>query len=244
MRAELPTNGGRRTRRPAPPSISTSATLPAVRPAPALVAARALATLAAALTPLFVELPVLGELRGAQHALELLLGLLAHRPHPLEALAACRVVAALLAAVLSTAGAELLHLLLLLLQDAADLRGLVGAELEPLRELVNSVLAHARYGAVVPIVAVTVLNGVAEEVFFRGALFAAIGRRHAVIISTVIYAAATAATGNLMLVFAAFLLGLVLGLQRRASGGILAPILTHVTWSTTMVFALPALIRR
>jgi membrane protease YdiL (CAAX protease family) len=121
---------------------------------------------------------------------------------------------------------------------------LVVRELPPLRELVNSVLAHARYGAIVPIVAVTLLNGVAEEVFFRGALFAAIGRRHAVLISTVIYAAATLATGNLMLVFAAFLLGLVLALQRRASGGILAPILTHVTWSTTMLFALPALIHQ
>ena len=121
---------------------------------------------------------------------------------------------------------------------------LVVRELPPLRELLNSVLAHARYGAIVPIVAVTLLNGVAEEVFFRGALFAAIGRRHAVLISTVIYAAATVATGNLMLVFAAFLLGLVLALQRRASGGILAPILTHITWSTTMVFALPALIRQ
>ncbi len=121
---------------------------------------------------------------------------------------------------------------------------LVVRELQPLRELVNSVLAHARYGALVPIVAVTLLNGVAEEVFFRGALFSAIGRRHAVLISTAIYAAATVATGNLMLVFAAFLLGLVLGLQRRASGGILAPILTHITWSTTMVFALPALIRQ
>ena len=121
---------------------------------------------------------------------------------------------------------------------------LVVRELPPLRELVNSVLAHARYGAIVPIVAVTLLNGVAEEVFFRGALFAAIGRRHAVLVSTVIYAAATVATGNLMLVFAAFLLGLVLALQRRASGGILAPILTHITWSTTMVFALPALIRQ
>jgi len=121
---------------------------------------------------------------------------------------------------------------------------LVVRELAPLRELVNSVLAHARYGAIVPIVAVTLLNGVAEEVFFRGALFAAIGRRHAVLVSTVIYAAATVATGNLMLVFAAFLLGLVLGLQRRASGGILAPILTHVTWSTTMVLALPALIHQ
>jgi len=121
---------------------------------------------------------------------------------------------------------------------------LVVREIAPLRDLVNSVLAHARYGAVVPIVAVTLLNGVAEEVFFRGALFAAIGRRYAVPVSTVIYAVATVATGNLMLVFAAFLLGLVLGLQRRASGGILAPILTHLTWSTTMLFALPALISR
>ncbi|MBL7255897.1 CPBP family intramembrane glutamic endopeptidase [Paractinoplanes lichenicola] len=121
---------------------------------------------------------------------------------------------------------------------------LIVRELPALRELVNSVLAHARYGAIVPIVAITLLNGVAEEVFFRGALFAAIGRRHAVLLSTVIYAAATVATGNLMLVFAAFLLGLVLGLQRRASGGILAPILTHITWSTTMLFALPALIHQ
>jgi membrane protease YdiL (CAAX protease family) len=119
---------------------------------------------------------------------------------------------------------------------------LVVRELPPLRDLVNDVLAHARSGAVLPIVAVTVLNGVAEEVFFRGALFAAIGRSHAVLISTGVYAAATIATGNPMLVFAAALLGLVLGLQRRASGGILAPILTHITWSTTMLFALPALI--
>ena len=57
-----------------------------------------------------------------------------------------------------------------------------------------------------------------------------------------VYAAATVTTGTAMLVFAALLLGLVLGLQRRASGVILAPILTHITWSTTMVFALPALI--
>ena len=52
------------------------------------------------------------------------------------------------------------------------------------------------------------------------------------------------ATANPMLVFAALLLGFVLALQRRASGGILAPILTHITWSATMLFALPALIHR
>jgi membrane protease YdiL (CAAX protease family) len=81
-------------------------------------------------------------------------------------------------------------------------------------------------------------------VFFRGGLFAAIGRRHAVVISTVIYAVATVATGNPMLVFAALALGFVLGLQRRASGGILAPIITHVTWSTVMLFVLPPLFAR
>jgi membrane protease YdiL (CAAX protease family) len=44
-----------------------------------------------------------------------------------------------------------------------------------------------------------------------------------------------------MLGFAAVVLGAVVGLQRRASGGILAPILTHVTWSLSMLFALPVL---
>jgi membrane protease YdiL (CAAX protease family) len=44
-----------------------------------------------------------------------------------------------------------------------------------------------------------------------------------------------------MLVFAALTLGVVFGLQRRASGGILAPMITHVTWSMIMLFALPPL---
>ncbi len=61
------------------------------------------------------------------------------------------------------------------------------------------------------------------------------------LISTVIYAAATLATGNPMLVFAALTLGVVLALQRRASGGILGPIITHVTWSMMMLFLLPPL---
>ncbi|MER7281626.1 type II CAAX endopeptidase family protein [Dactylosporangium sp. NPDC000244] len=119
---------------------------------------------------------------------------------------------------------------------------LVVAHIPPLRAFTGEVLDHARYGAIVPITAVTLLNGLAEEVFFRGALFAAIGRRHPVLISTVVYALATIATANPMLVFAAAVLGTVLGLQRRASGGILAPILTHVTWSTVMLFALPPLL--
>lgn len=118
---------------------------------------------------------------------------------------------------------------------------LVVRQIPPLRDYTETVLAHARQGSVPLLVLITLLNGVAEEIFFRGALFAAIGRRYPVPISTAVYAVATLATGNPMLVFAAATLGAVLGLQRRASGGVLAPILTHVTWSTIMFFVLPPL---
>ncbi|MBA3490086.1 MAG: CPBP family intramembrane metalloprotease, partial [Longispora sp.] len=49
-------------------------------------------------------------------------------------------------------------------------------EIEPLRDYVDDVLAHAYRGAIVPIAAIAVVNAVTEEIFFRGALFAAIGR--------------------------------------------------------------------
>jgi uncharacterized protein len=118
---------------------------------------------------------------------------------------------------------------------------LVVREVPLLHDYVESLLAHARRGSLPLIALITLLNGVAEEIFFRGALFAAIGRRHPVVISTAFYAAASLATRNPMLVFAAVSLGLVLALQRRASGGILAPIITHVTWSMAMLFLLPPL---
>jgi membrane protease YdiL (CAAX protease family) len=121
------------------------------------------------------------------------------------------------------------------------LGALVVREIPPLHDYVEDLLAHARKGSLGLITLVTVVNGVAEEVFFRGGLFAAIGRRHPVLLSTAIYALATAATRNPMLVFAALTLGLVLGLERRASGGILAPVITHVTWSLLMLFLLPPL---
>ncbi|MDT4956323.1 MAG: protease family protein [Pseudonocardiales bacterium] len=118
---------------------------------------------------------------------------------------------------------------------------LIVREIGPLRSLTDDVLDHARQGSLALILIVTVLNGVAEEIFFRGALFAAVGRRRPVLVSTVIYTLTTIATANPMLVFAAAALGTLLGLQRRASGGILAPMLTHVTWSSAMLFVLPPL---
>jgi membrane protease YdiL (CAAX protease family) len=108
-----------------------------------------------------------------------------------------------------------------------------------IRQYTENVLAHARYGSLALVAIITVLNGIAEEIFFRGALFAAIGVKHPVAISTAVYGVATIATLNPMLVFSAVLLGLILGFQRRATGGVLAPILTHITWSMIMLFGLP-----
>ena len=127
----------------------------------------------------------------------------------------------------------------LLLAALFVLGALLVRTIPSLVRLTEDVLGYARLGNLWIIVLIALINGVAEELFFRGALFAAIGVGHAVLISTVIYASTTIAGGNPLLVFAAAVLGTVVALQRRASGGILAPILTHLTWSLTMLFVLP-----
>jgi len=103
---------------------------------------------------------------------------------------------------------------------------------------VVDVVDYADQGSPPLLVLVTAVNGVAEELFFRGAVYAAI-TVHPVLWTTLAYGVATAATGNVMLTFAAVCLGVVVGLERRASGGVLAPVLTHCTWALTMLFALP-----
>jgi membrane protease YdiL (CAAX protease family) len=128
----------------------------------------------------------------------------------------------------------------LLLAGVFVVGGLVVRQIPVIDRQVSSVLDHADQGVTPILLLITVVNGVAEELFFRGALYAAVPR-HPVVWSTVAYVVATLATGNFMLAFAAILLGVVVGLDRRASRGILAPILIDVTWSTVMLFALPLL---
>ena len=45
-----------------------------------------------------------------------------------------------------------------------------------------------------------------------------------------------------MLAFAAVLLGVLTGAQRRVTGGVLAPIITHILWSSAMLLLLPPLL--
>ena len=119
------------------------------------------------------------------------------------------------------------------------LGGLVVRHIPVVAERITRVLEYTNHGPLLLIVLIALVNGVAEELFFRGALYTALGGFHPVAISTLLYAIATSATGNPMLGFAALVLGAVCGLQRRATGGVLAPVLTHVVWGLIMVLALP-----
>ena len=112
-----------------------------------------------------------------------------------------------------------------------------------LADRVESLLAYARHGSWPAVLSLTVVNGIAEEVFFRGAVQPALAPRVRLPATIVIYAAVTMATGNVMLGLASILLGAVVGLQRRATDGVLAPLLTHVTWSASMLVILPLVFR-
>jgi len=118
--------------------------------------------------------------------------------------------------------------------------GLIAREIPPVREYITRVLEFADYGPLLLVTFITVVNGVAEEMFFRGALYTALGRFRPILVSTVLYVIATAATtGNPMLGFAAIILGTVCAVERRVTGGVLAPMLTHFFWGLVLVLALP-----
>jgi membrane protease YdiL (CAAX protease family) len=118
--------------------------------------------------------------------------------------------------------------------------GLIAREIPGVSEYITRVLEFANYGPLALVVFITVINGIAEEMYFRGALYTSLGRAYPAVVSTAIYViATTAATGNPMLGFAAVILGAVCAWERRATGGVLAPMLTHFFWGLVMVLALP-----
>ncbi|XVX20420.1 CPBP family glutamic-type intramembrane protease [Actinomycetota bacterium] len=126
---------------------------------------------------------------------------------------------------------------------ALFLVGAVGVAAVPvLARPVDGLFEHAHTGQLGVVALVTAASGVAEEMFFRGALFAALPARYAVAGSLVAYTLTVLGTGNPMLVLAAALLGLLTGLQRRVTGGVLGPAITHVVWSMSMLFLLPPIL--
>ena len=116
---------------------------------------------------------------------------------------------------------------------------LVAQSVPLLAGAVDRVLEKADGGSRGFVLTVALVNAVAEEVFFRGAVHSAFGRHRPALWATALYALVTVATLNLALVLAAVVMGVVFTLEREATRGVLAPVITHVTWSTLVLFLLP-----
>lgn len=109
----------------------------------------------------------------------------------------------------------------LLLGGIFVLGALVVRKIPAAAELIVRVLQFASQGSLFLVVVITLINGIAEEMFFRGALYTALGRFYPVAVSTVVYIGAIMASANLMLGFAAVILGGVCvgtALYRRSAG--------------------------
>lgn len=108
-----------------------------------------------------------------------------------------------------------------------------------LRDQLAVLLVPSYFSFLPVVVLLTLLNAIGEELFFRGALYAAVGGRQAMLVTTLVYALTTIPTGLPVMVLSAALVGVVVGLQRRVTGGVLAPVITHVIWSMGVLFLLP-----
>ena len=112
-----------------------------------------------------------------------------------------------------------------------------------LNRAISSVLGYAEHGSVPLVMLIASANAVAEELYFRGALWSLAEESHPFLTTTVAYAATTAATRNPALVLAGIATSALFGLQRRTCGSVVAPALSHVTWSLLMLHYLPPLFR-
>lgn len=119
--------------------------------------------------------------------------------------------------------------------------GLVAKRIPFARRAISRILGYAARGVDPLVVGVALANGVAEEVYFRGAVYAAAAGHRRILTSTGAYVLATAATRNPALVFASGLMGSLFAAQRHATGGVQAPAITHVVWSVLMLRFLPPL---
>jgi uncharacterized protein len=109
-----------------------------------------------------------------------------------------------------------------------------------LRRVIASVFRYADMGSTPLVVTIAASGGVAEELFYRGALWCGSRPLRS---TTFAYAASTSATGNPALVLAGLVTSVIFGWQRAATGGVLAPTVAHITWSVLMLRYIPPLFR-
>ena len=107
---------------------------------------------------------------------------------------------------------------------------------------IAGVLRYVDEGTTPAVLLTASVNAVAEELFFRGALWEAAGEDP--IAGTVLaYSAVTAGAGNPALAVGAAITGVIFGRERARSGGVAAPVIAHLTWSALMLTCLPPLFR-
>ena len=114
----------------------------------------------------------------------------------------------------------------------------VAGRIPPLRRALRGVLGYATAGNRAAVALTTLANGAAEELYFRGALYDRLGPRR----STAVYVLVTGATRNPALIAASVVMGTLCTWQRRASGSVRAPLVTHLVWSALMLWCLPTLV--
>lgn len=102
---------------------------------------------------------------------------------------------------------------------------------------VEEVMARADRGSTLAVAASAVVAGVAEELYYRGALFERVPLP--ILTTTLAHVVAILPAGNVAMTGAAVALGVVCGLSRRASGGWWTAAVVHSTWSLLVLAFLP-----
>ncbi|TDQ00207.1 CPBP family intramembrane glutamic endopeptidase [Labedaea rhizosphaerae] len=107
----------------------------------------------------------------------------------------------------------------------------VARRIPVLRRALTKAFAHVHVGRTPWVAATTAANGIAEEIYFRGAVQELLGAKR----GTALYVAAVAGSRNPALVLAAVIMGSVFAWQRERGDGLLAPATAHIAWSMLML---------
>ncbi|GED00067.1 hypothetical protein KVA01_22210 [Kocuria varians] len=107
---------------------------------------------------------------------------------------------------------------------------------------VHELLDHARVGGLGMVALTTAVNGVAEETYYRGALWRVLPRGRRILVTTVAYTLVTSLAGIPLLALAAAALGALVGWLRERTRSLLPCVVAHLIWSLTMLFVLPSVV--
>ncbi|MDR7329876.1 CPBP family glutamic-type intramembrane protease [Corynebacterium guangdongense] len=117
--------------------------------------------------------------------------------------------------------------------------------IEALAAPVQELLLNASGSAIGLTLVVTLVNGVAEELFFRNTVprhLPGLNYPLRIAVAVGLYVAVTAAMLVPLLAVAAVAVGLVAHLEVRATGALISAIVMHATWAMGMLLVLPVVL--